>query len=199
MLTADYARHYHRHFPVTKEGMVVAMRNVRKFGTVGLLAVGLIVAAACGGGDDGGNSGGGDGGGTTIIATQPPPTPTVDNSIAEAAESASATIEPLNGSSVGGTASVVKSGGGSEVTVEATGLTGAHSVYLKNGGCEGTGQRIGPLTELAAGADGTGSSVTPLPASRLAQLLISRSHVVIYEGGQGAQGAAIGCGELVAD
>ena len=149
------------------------------------------LAAGCGGNsssdDDSSGDGGSGGGGGAPTATRTPRV-TVTN--------ASVTFEASAGSPATGTATLVQDGGNVQITVSMTGLPeGIHALYVNRGACDDPG-RVGPLTPLEAGADGSAESVS----SMLAQLTdFVGGRVLIYEGETASTEAVVLlCGEIVA-
>lgn len=147
------------------------MRKRRLLIGIGLLmAVFAIAAVACDEEDEG-EATPTEPAATEPAATEPSETPTTEEAAGTPANGAriiqelTASLQPVAGSTVEGSATLRPVAEGTEVAVEVTGgLTpGGHANHLHHGTCDALGEFDVTLEELTAGADGSATATTIIP------------------------------------
>ena len=137
----------------------------------------------------GSTPGGGGAGGGAVIRTQiPDPT------------ALTATLAAEGGGQAAGTVEFVAGNPGTKVTVQMTGLTpGKHVGFIYHASCEGAGEKHGPLTEIEAGADGSGTATTNFVSFALVHFIEEPHFLAVHAGDAAAPGEVVSCGEIEND
>ena len=156
--------------------------------TRGWLLIALPCAlAACGGDDETETMEGAD---TTAMVT-------ADTGGAMASMPTTVSLMSVGGSTATGQVTVTPAGGGSQVSVQLSGLApGEHPGHIHTGTCEALGDVVHPLPVVTAGADGSATADTTLAAA--SESFMDGQHVIAYHGTAENPGAPVACGQLMA-
>ena len=162
----------------------------RYVGMAAVLTTVLLLGAACSDDDD-------DDASATATATETgiaTETATATEPAAAASEPLRAAVLAIEDSGVSGRVTLAAGGDGTQVEVSLSGLpVGAHANHLHHGSCAAQGEVHVPLTELDASDEGTAAGSTTFDDPALDHFAAGHYYAV-----HDADGAVIGCGDVVA-